>query len=220
VPGINPLTRDGEVGECCGMGTGGCCKVCVSADSKMRLADGRVVPARMVRLGDEVQVVRADGSSAFSTIYAIPHRIMDVPTPFICIATGGPNATALLISDGHLVFAAPAAGPRPATLAGFRGVPAGAVRAGDFVWAETGAGLGAVRVSGVSAVTRPGLAAPFVSAAAAPFLERSQNNNHISNQPTNRPLTNTHHSPPTNRRPSKARSASTRSRRPASRRGA
>lgn len=124
------------------------------------------VPLRAVRAGDLVQVMREDGTLAFSPVLMFLHRDPGVSRAFLRLTTH--HGTTLTLTASHLVFLLEAelAGAAPTVQEALQMggvVLAGRVEAGDFLLVAREGGVTLEKVVGVSYQEAGGVFAPLTT---------------------------------------------------------
>ena len=116
---------------------------CFPADARVRLEDGSTRTMADLRLGDRVQVARADGSLGFAEIYLQTHKDALSAAPFVELALA--SGRTLRLSPRHFI-------PTGPSFADATVKAAEELRVGDLVWSQAGDGMAADPV--VAARTR------------------------------------------------------------------
>lgn len=129
---------------------------CFPGDATVRTADGATKPMHDLRIGDRVEVVRADGSLGFEDIYLFTHKDGASTAPYVTLTLD--SGRSLTLSPRHFL-------PTAAGTAGWRGhvlKAAEEVRIGDSVWyrGDDGA-MASARVAGATTGMRAGLYNPL-----------------------------------------------------------
>ncbi|KAK8750384.1 hypothetical protein OTU49_014801 [Cherax quadricarinatus] len=126
-----------------------------------------LVPVSDIREGDEVQVMRADGSLVFSPVLMFLHRDLGVSRSFLQLTTS--SGAALTLTPSHLIFLlqrrlVPSLTPTVADALELGGVVlAGRVEAGDFLLVTGQKGVRLEKVVAIRHELGEGVFAPLTA---------------------------------------------------------
>ena len=125
---------------------------CFPADATVLLEDGSIRAMAELRLGDRVQVVRADGSLGFSEIYLQTHKDALSAAPFVELTLA--SGRTLSLSPRHFI-------PTGPSFADATVKAAEELRVGDLVWSQAGDGMAADPVVAARTLVDVGLYNPL-----------------------------------------------------------